>query len=62
MMTTQQNTKLYKVVFENLNTNKLYTEYVEATSSDEAGQMVLKKYGPSYDLVKSISVKPSELS
>lgn len=62
MMTTQQNTRLYKVVFENLGNNKIYSENIEACSAFEAGEILLEKVGKGYDILKVTGVKPTDLS
>lgn len=62
MMTTQQNTRLYKVVFEQTRTNKLFSMLVEAENSYEAGRKALEKIGIGYEVIQARPAKTSELS
>lgn len=54
-------TRMYKVIFEHLKTNKQGHIYVEAIHSSVASETVLDHLGKEYDLVMCIAAKPSEL-
>lgn len=62
MMTTQQNTRVYKVFYEQMKTGIIYNLVVEATNAVEAGEFVMSSVGEGYDLVKIIGAKKAELS
>lgn len=62
METSNRKPRLYKVVYENLETREQFVVYVESTSSYEAGESVLFAVGEEdHDLIMAISAKPSEM-
>jgi polyphosphate kinase 2 (PPK2 family) len=56
-----QPTKVYKVTYEHLKTNKQFHVYVEAKDSRTAGESVISALGKEYDLIQSIGAKRTEL-
>lgn len=60
-MTTPPSTKLYKVIFEKLDTNEEFIVVIEATSAAIAGDLVLDKAGPAYDLIMVVGARKSDL-